>query len=128
MKYSVLLIGFFLSVLSGFSQTYYVGSEPLEEHLEPYLIVNIHTYPRFRGASVDYGQDCRLYGPLEFAKQRTRCDGLNDANGEPIELHSIGHLMNIFAGLGYELDRVFSETDPDDVFEPWQAKYVFRRK
>lgn len=107
----------------------FVGDTPLEEISVPYLIIIPYVNANSWSATVDYGQDCRGYNQVFQGKElRNQCNGLNNENNTPFVLNSLAHMMNIFAGMGYELDRILPETDPDDVFDQWQAQYIFRKQ
>lgn len=109
---------------------YRVGDQPLATLEAPYVIVSFAQYLGYRTAIVDFGQDCRRYqGLFRMAERRERCDGLSQANGSPVDIHSLAQLLNLMASIGYELQR----TIPDEIvqgegFDPWEAQYVFRRQ
>ncbi len=107
----------------------FVGDTPLTEISVSYLIIIPYANLNFWSATVDYGQDCRGYNQVFQGKElRNQCSGLNNEDNTPFVLNSLAHLLNIFAQRGYELDRILPETDPDDVFDQWNAQYIFRKQ
>ena len=110
-------------------QDLYIGKTPFEEITSPYLIVQLHVFPRYRAASIDFGQDCTGYESIFQIPQRRRvCDGLNDDSASPVELHSIAHMLNLMANQGYELDRIMGEEEDNSPSDPWESTYLFKRK
>lgn len=104
-----------------------MGQIPLEDISVPYLIVRPYVNLNFWSATVDY--DCRAFNQVFQSKElRSQCNGLNHENNTAYTLNSLAHLMNMFAERGYELERILSETDPNDGFDQWQAQYVFRKQ
>lgn len=107
----------------------YVGQMPLRDLEAHYLIVDPYVFGTTRQARVDFGQNCSEYeGMFEIGKRRRFCDGLNTPQGDPAQLNSLAHMINIFAELGYELDRILSDHAQQAPFDPWEAQYIFRRK
>lgn len=116
------------NVLTAQSEAY-VGGTPLNDIAVPYLIVNPYANMNFWSATVDYGQDCRRYNQVFQSKElRSQCNGLNNEDHTPLVLNSLAHMINVFAEMGYELDRILPETDPNEVFDQWQAQYLFRKQ
>ena len=122
----------FLTLISwpviGITQDLYVGETSFEEIESPYLIVELYVFPRYRAASIDFGQDCSGYESVfQIPRRRRVCDGLNDESGSPIELHSIAHMLNLMANQGYSLDRIMGEHEATPPQNPWESLYLFKR-
>lgn len=124
-----LIFGLLLIISDPISaQELYVGKTDFASISSPYIIVELHVFPRYRAASIDYGQDCSGYESIfQIPQRRKVCDGLNDGSGSPVELHSIAHMLNLMANQGYSLDRIMGEEEENHSADPWESLYLFKR-